>query len=283
MKERAYAKINLCLDVVGKRASDGYHELKMIMVPIDFYDVLEMEPAAETSLSLNRSYLPVNGKNTIIKAITVMKNRYGFSENYACILQKHIPTRAGLAGGSADAAAAIRMMNSMLGLHLSNNELIEIGQEVGSDVPFCLLNQPAYVEGTGEKIEPFYCHPNLELLLVKPRRGVSTKEAFQIVDQGNDVHPDCMAMKEALMMDDYEGIIRNLGNSLEAASLQLVPEIKRIKEQMKEAGFDGVLMSGSGSTVFGIAKEDALLEQTMKKMKAEGYFVRRTKILSGGR
>jgi 4-diphosphocytidyl-2-C-methyl-D-erythritol kinase len=283
MKERAYAKINLCLDVVGKRASDGYHELKMIMVPIDFYDVLEMEPAAETSLSLNRSYLPVNGKNTIIKAITVMKNRYGFAENYACILQKHIPTRAGLAGGSADAAAAIRMMNSMLGLHLSNNELIEIGQEVGSDVPFCLLNQPAYVEGTGEKIEPFYCHPNLELLLVKPRRGVSTKEAFQIVDQGNDVHPDCMAMKEALMMDDYEGIIRNLGNSLEAASLQLVPEIRRIKEQMKEAGFDGVLMSGSGSTVFGIAREDALLEQTMKKMKAEGYFVRRTKILSGGR
>lgn len=283
MKERAYAKINLCLDVVGKRASDGYHELKMIMVPIDFYDVLEMEPAEETSLSLNRSYLPVNGKNTIIKAITVMKNRYGFSENYACILQKHIPTRAGLAGGSADAAAAIRMMNSMLGLHLSNNELIEIGQEVGSDVPFCLLNQPAYVEGTGEKIEPFYCHPNLELLLVKPRRGVSTKEAFQIVDQGNDVHPDCMAMKEALMMDDYEGIIDNLGNSLEAASLQLVPEIKRIKEQMKEAGFDGVLMSGSGSTVFGIAREDALLEQTMKKMKAEGYFVRRTKILSGGR
>ncbi|NLH63591.1 MAG: 4-(cytidine 5'-diphospho)-2-C-methyl-D-erythritol kinase [Erysipelotrichaceae bacterium] len=283
MKERAYAKINLCLDVVGKRASDGYHELKMIMVPIDFYDVLAMEPAEETSLSLNRSYLPVNGKNTIIKAISVMKKKYGFHENYACILQKHIPTRAGLAGGSADAAAAIRMMNSMLGLHLSNEELIEVGQEVGSDVPFCLLNQPAYVEGTGEKIEPFYCHPDLELLLVKPRRGVSTKEAFQIVDQGNDVHPDCAAMKEALMMDDYEGIIDNLGNSLEAASLQLVSEIKEIKEQMKKDGFDGVLMSGSGSTVFGITREDALLEQEMKKMKAEGYFVRRTKILSGGR
>ena len=108
MRERANAKINLCLDVVGKRESDGYHELKMIMVPIDFYDVLEMLPAKETTLSLNRSYLPVNDKNTIIKAINVMKAKYGFDTNFACILHKHIPTRAGLAGGSADAAAAIR-------------------------------------------------------------------------------------------------------------------------------------------------------------------------------
>ena len=95
MKERANAKINLCLDVVGKRESDGYHELKMIMVPIDFYDVLEMVPAGETTLSLNRSYLPINDKNTIIKAINVMKAKYGFDTNFACILHKHIPTRAG--------------------------------------------------------------------------------------------------------------------------------------------------------------------------------------------
>ena len=80
----------------------------------------------------------------------------------------------------------------MLALHMSTPEMIEVGKEVGSDVPFCLINQPAYVEGTGEKIEPFYCHPDFELLLVKPRKGVSTKEAFEIVDQGNDVHPDCM-------------------------------------------------------------------------------------------
>lgn len=283
MRERANAKINLCLDVVGKRESDGYHELKMIMVPIDFYDVLEMMPAKETTLSLNRNYLPVNEKNTIIKAINVMHARYHFDTNYACVLQKHIPTRAGLAGGSADAAAAIRMMNIMEGLHMSREEFIEVGKEVGSDVPFCLINQPAYVEGTGDKIEPFYCHPDLELLLVKPRKGVSTKEAFEIVDQGNDVHPDCMAMKEALMMNDYEGIVKNLGNSLEAASLQLVEDIKTIEDQLKEKGFDGVLMSGSGSTVFGITKDDVLLNKTMNEMKAEGYFVRKTRILSDAR
>jgi 4-diphosphocytidyl-2-C-methyl-D-erythritol kinase len=283
MRERANAKINLCLDVVGKRESDGYHELKMIMVPIDFYDVLEMLPAKETTLSLNRSYLPVNDKNTIIKAINVMKAKYGFDTNFACILQKHIPTRAGLAGGSADAAAAIRMINNMLALHMSTEEMIEVGKEVGSDVPFCLINQPAYVEGTGEKIEPFYCHPDFELLLVKPRKGVSTKEAFEIVDQGNDVHPDCMAMREALITNNYEGIVKNLGNSLEPASLQLVDEIRTIKQQLSEHGFDGVLMSGSGSTVFGITKDSALLEKAMNDMKAQGYFVRKTKILSGVR
>lgn len=283
MRERANAKINLCLDVVGKRESDGYHELKMIMVPIDFYDVLEMLPAKETTLSLNRSYLPINDKNTIIKAINVMKAKYGFDTNFACILQKHIPTRAGLAGGSADAAAAIRMINNMLALHMSTPEMIEVGKEVGSDVPFCLINQPAYVEGTGEKIEPFYCHPDFELLLVKPRKGISTKEAFEIVDQGNDVHPDCMAMKEALITNDYEGIVKNLGNSLEPASLQLVDEIRIIKQQLSEHGFDGVLMSGSGSTVFGITKDSALLEKAMNDMKAQGHFVRKTKILSGVR
>ena len=283
MRERANAKINLCLDVVGKRESDGYHELKMIMVPIDFYDVLEMLPAKETTLSLNRSYLPVNDKNTIIKAINVMKAKYGFDTNFACILQKHIPTRAGLAGGSADAAAAIRMINNMLALHMSTEEMIEVGKEVGSDVPFCLINQPAYVEGTGEKIEPFYCHPDFELLLVKPRKGVSTKEAFEIVDQGNDVHPDCMAMREALITNNYEGVVKNLGNSLEPASLQLVDEIRTIKQQLSEHGFDGVLMSGSGSTVFGITKDSALLEKAMNDMKAQGHFVRKTKILSGVR
>ena len=281
MKEKAYAKINLCLDVVGKRESDGYHELKMIMTPIDFYDVLEMVPTTqETTLSLNRSYLPVNDKNTIIKAINVMREHYGFHINFCCVLQKHIPTRAGLAGGSADAAAAIRIINQMLELHMSQEEMIKVGNEVGSDVPFCLVNHPALVSGTGEKIEPFVCHPDFEILLVKPRKGVSTKEAFAIVDQGNDIHPDCQAMRKALMENDYAGVIQNLGNSLEPASLQLVKEIRTVKEELTKRGFDGVLMSGSGSTVFGITKNDTLLNQTMQDMKNRKYFVRKTRIIT---
>ncbi|MCH4208476.1 MAG: 4-(cytidine 5'-diphospho)-2-C-methyl-D-erythritol kinase [Solobacterium sp.] len=278
MKDRAFAKINLCLDVVRKR-EDGYHELKMIMVPIDFYDVLEMNFAQETSMKLNRAYLPVNEKNTVIKAIQVMKDTYHLEENFACVLQKTIPTQAGLAGGSADAAAAIRLINRMCRLHLNDETMIELGRQVGADVPFCLINRPALVGGIGEEISTFECHPDFELLLVKPRRGVSTKAAFGALDFDHIEHPDCEAMRTALINQDYGGVIHSLGNSLEAVSLKLVPEIRQVKQELVELGFDGVLMSGSGSTVFGITKDRSLVTHGAEVMKHQGNFVRTTRIM----
>lgn len=277
MKERAYAKINLCLDVVGKR-EDGYHDLKMIMVPINFYDVLEMEFAPETTLELNRDYLPINDKNTIIKAIHIMREKYNITEEFRCRLEKHIPTRAGLAGGSADAAAAIRMINRMCNLHLTKDEMIAVGKEVGADVPFCILNRPAFVEGIGEKITTFSCSPDFYLLLIKPRKGVSTAEAFHIVDEQEGIHPDCKAMQEALEYNDYEGIISSLGNSMENAAMTLVPEIRKAKQDLLDLGFDGVLMSGSGSTVFGITKDVELLDRSIDILKKKRYFVRKTTV-----
>ncbi|MBR2761014.1 MAG: 4-(cytidine 5'-diphospho)-2-C-methyl-D-erythritol kinase [Solobacterium sp.] len=278
MKERAYAKINLCLDVIRRR-EDGYHNLRMVMVPIDFYDVLEMIPSTETTMVLNRSYLPVDDKNTVVKAIHVMQERYGFTQNFACTLQKHIPTQAGLAGGSADAAAAIRMMNRIMRLNLSESELIETARMVGADVPFCTLNKPALVEGIGEIITPFECRCDFGILLVKPRRGVSTKAAFGGLNFDTLVHPDVDGMKTALETGDYDGVVNHLGNSLEEVSLGLVEEIRDVRESLAELGFDGVLMSGSGSTVFGITRSPRLLKDAMGLMRANGYFVRSTKIL----
>ena len=278
MKERAYAKINLCLDVIRRR-EDGYHDLRMVMVPIDFYDVLEMIPSTETTMVLNRSYLPVDDKNTVVKAIHVMQERYGFTQNFACTLQKHIPTQAGLAGGSADAAAAIRMMNRIMRLNLSESELIETARLVGADVPFCTLNKPALVEGIGEIITPFECRCDFGILLVKPRRGVSTKAAFGGLNFDTLVHPDVDGMKTALETGDYDGVVNHLGNSLEEVSLGLVEEIRDVRESLAELGFDGVLMSGSGSTVFGITRSPRLLKDAMGLMRANGYFVRSTKIL----
>ena len=277
MKERAYAKINLCLDVVGKR-EDGYHDLKMIMVPINFYDVLEMEFAPETTLELNRDYLPINDKNTIIKAIHIMQEKYNITEEFRCRLEKHIPTRAGLAGGSADAAAAIRMINRMCNLHLTKDEMIAVGKEVGADVPFCILNRPAFVEGIGAKITTFSCSPDFYLLLIKPRKGVSTAEAFHIVDEQEGIHPDCKAMQEALEYNDYDDIISSLGNSMENAAMTLVPEIRKAKQDLLDLGFDGVLMSGSGSTVFGITKDVELLDRSIDILKKKKYFVRKTTV-----
>ncbi len=277
MKERAFAKINLCLDVVRRR-EDGYHDLRMIMVPVDFYDVLEMVPAEETTMALNRSYLPVNDRNTVIKAIHVMQERYGITQNFACILQKHIPTQAGLAGGSADAAAAIRIINRIMRLNRPVEELIDAAKEVGADVPFCLVNRPSLVEGIGEILHPFEINCDFGILLVKPRRGVSTKAAFSGLDFSAIEHPDVDGMKTALECGDYDGMISRLGNSLEDVSLKLVEEIRDVKESLLEFGFDGVLMSGSGSTVFGITKSPRLLRESSELMRANGYFVRMTKI-----
>ena len=166
MKERAYAKINLSLNVLGKR-DDGFHELEMVMLPIMFYDFLEMDIAEETTLSVNRNYIPVNEKNTIIRTIQMMKERFHLEHEYVCNLTKHIPTQAGLGGGSADAAAAIRLINRLEQLHLSEREMAALGIEIGSDVPFCVVNRPAYVTGRGDELFPFTTMLSFYVLIVK--------------------------------------------------------------------------------------------------------------------
>ena len=173
------------------------------------------------------------------------------------------------------------MMNRMLRLNLSMEEMIETGREVGADVPFCIMNKPALVEGIGEKIMPFKCSPDFDILLVKPRKGVSTKEAFDIVDSSENEHPDCMKLMNALIMNDYEGVVSSLGNSLEPAAIQLVKDIRTVKNRLNEMGFDGVLMSGSGSTVFGITRNAQLLNDSMEQLRQEKYFVRKTRIYTG--
>lgn len=273
MIERAYAKLNLCLDVIRRR-EDGYHDLRMVMVPISFYDVLTAEKAEKTSLTINRSYIPVNEKNTVIKAIRLMQERYGITDEFECVLKKQIPTQAGLAGGSADAAAVIRMIDRMEGLHLSREELISLGRDVGADVPFCIFNEPCLAEGIGEILTPIEWHPDFRFLLVKPRAGVSTAAAFKALDFDHIVHPDCTRMAEALRTNDYEEIIASLGNSLEQVSLDMVREIREIREDLAYFGFDGVLMSGSGSTVFGITKSERLVRETGQIMRSKGYFTR---------
>lgn len=277
MKDRAYAKINLCLDVV-KRRDDGYHELKMIMVPLQFYDVLDIEISDEMSLECNASYLPLNEKNTIIKAINVLREEYGFKENFKIELRKHIPTQAGLAGGSADAAATIRIVKRLLKLDMNYHKMISLAKKVGADVPFCCMNKPSFVSGIGEKLDTFEMTSDLHILLVKPFHGVSTKLAFELLNFETAIHPNCKKMKDALIKNDYEGIINCLGNTLEQSAFQIVPEIQVIKEKMLELGMDGVLMSGSGSTVFGITKSEEILDAVAEEMRKVSSFIRKTKI-----
>lgn len=277
MKQRAYAKINLSLDVVGVR-EDGYHDLKMIMVPIDFYDVVEINFHYEMILEVDKKYLPTNQKNTIMQTIRYMQERYGFQDNFYVRLQKHIPTRAGLAGGSADAAATIRMVNRLKHLNLNLAEMIDVAHHIGADVPFCVANRPSYVEGIGEQLHPFHVQCPFYILLVKPSMGVSTQKCFAIVDQTNPIHPDCLQVQYALQHDRYELLIDSIGNSMEEAAIQLVPQIATIKQELRQAGLDGVAMSGSGSTVFGLSQSEQKINAVMHMMKKKGYFVRKTMI-----
>lgn len=280
MKIKAYAKINLALDVVRKR-DDGYHELEMIMAPITLHDLIYINTIEEgIIIETNSKVMPTDQRNIMYKVAMLMKEKYDIKKGVKIYVYKHIPTQAGLAGGSADGAAVIRAMNKLFYLNLSDEEMAELGKEVGADIPFCIYQKMAFVRGIGEKLE-FIEHPfECKVLLVKPKKGVSTKKSFSALDLSKVTHQDCRLMIEGIYKDNYQAIIDNLQNTLEKPSIEMVPEIDEIKQKMLELGFDGALMSGSGSCVFGLTRNEAILEKGFKYFKGKYYFVRKTEILN---
>lgn len=266
MKESAYAKINLSLDVVCKR-EDGYHELSMIMLPLAFHDTLEIE-LSDKNIYTSDSDMIFDESNTIVKAVKIMREAYKLKQCFKIHCEKRIPMQAGLAGGSADAAAVLRGINTLCDLRIPINELALLGKKIGADVPFCVLNKPAYVSGIGEKIEPFDPIFDYEILLVKPQKGVSTKRAFEMLDFKTAIHPQISKIVSALKIGNAKEWIPELGNTLEQTAFQLVPEIETIKKQLQNDGFDAVLMSGSGSCLFGLTHNLALIEQ----VKVDKYY-----------
>lgn len=277
MKRRAYAKVNLGLDVVCRR-EDGYHELNMIMVPINFYDVVEVNISESTSFTSNVSYLPTDDKNTMLKAVNVMRDHFGFKENFELKLMKHIPSQAGLAGGSSDAAATMHLIKDLLHLEADDETMIQLAKKVGADVPFCYMEQPAQVSGIGEKMDYFHMETDFYLFLAKPYKGVSTKKAFESINFNTIRHPNIEAIRDGLEKKNYYQVVGALGNSLEQPAFELVPQIKEVKHDLLDMGFDGALMSGSGSTVFGITKDQQLMERATEHFRRKGCFVRKTRI-----
>ena len=276
MKERAYAKINLALDV-KRRREDGYHDLEMIMAPITRHDLLYIDVIDEgIEISTNNRMIPVNEKNIVYKIISLVKDIYHIEKGVRVHIFKHIPMQAGLAGGSADGAACLRALNRLFRLNLGYDVLAELGGKVGADIPFCVYQKMAFVQGTGEKLEFIDGKLDCHLLLVKPKRGVSTKLAFSRLDLAQCDHPDCGKMKQAIINHDYQGVIDQLGNSLEQPSLQLVKDIEQIREDLLTLGFDGALMSGSGSCVFGLTRDTQLLDRAHETLRRKYPFVCRS-------
>lgn len=257
--EKAPAKINLSLDVLYKR-DDGYHEVEMIMTMVDLADRIEMQELSRDTIiiSSQAGYVPLDGKNLAFQAANLIKERYGVKQGVYIHLDKKIPVAAGLAGGSSDAAATLRGLNRLWKLGISDKELQELGSELGSDVPFCVTGGTAIATGRGEKLQPLNNKLQCWVILAKPPINVSTSLVYGKLN-ANEIrrHPSTKALAAAIEGKQYDELCRGLGNVLEEVTLELYPEVRHIKECMQKLGADGVLMSGSGPTVFGLVSKES--------------------------
>lgn len=251
---KAYGKINLGLDVVRRR-EDGYHEVKMIMQTVDLWDELTFCDVTtdEIVITSDSSELPDVKDNIIYKACRMMKDIYGIDKGVHVTVDKHIPVAAGMAGGSADAAAALKAMNMLFGLNLSDEQLMEHGVKLGADVPYCIMQGTALSEGIGEILTPLPPMPDCLIVIAKPAIGVSTKWVYQNLKVDLlEEHPDIDGMADALKTGDLKGITDRMANVLETVTIPANPVIDSVKKLIAENDSMGVLMSGSGPTVFGI-------------------------------
>ncbi|AZN38897.1 4-(cytidine 5'-diphospho)-2-C-methyl-D-erythritol kinase [Paenibacillus albus] len=277
--EKAPAKINLLLDVKRKR-EDGFHEVEMIMTMVDLADRLEMEelPRDTIIISSQAGYIPLDEKNLAFQAARLIKDRYNVRKGVYIHLDKKIPVAAGLAGGSSDAAATLRGLNRLWGLGISEEELCELGAELGSDVPFCVTGGTAIARGRGEKLERISNPPQCWVILAKPPINVSTADVYGKL-RANELkqHPSTSDMLSAISSGSFAGVCTYLGNVLETVTLQLHPEVLQMKEIMQRLGADGVLMSGSGPTVFGLVSKEAKVSRIYNGLRGfckEVYVVR---------
>lgn len=278
LSRKAYAKINLGLDVIG-RLENGYHEVKMIMQTVGIYDVLTFQKIPSgIVVTTDNGELPTDENNLIYKSARLMMEKYGIQEGVQIHLEKHIPIAAGMAGGSTDAAATFLGLNELFEIGASEEELRELGVKVGADVPYCIMGGTALAEGIGEKLSKLPSPPECFLLVAKPDINVSTKYVYEHLDaEGVEVHPDIDGMIEALHRGSLEGIVSRLGNVLENVTVKKYPIINEIKQCMLDGGAAGSLMSGSGPTVFGIFTEEEsakkALEVIREKQLAKQLFV----------
>lgn len=269
---KARAKINLGLDVLGKR-EDGYHEVRMVMQTIGIYDrlILTKIPEEEIRITSNLAFLPVNENNLIYKAIKLLKDEYHFPGGVSVDLNKFIPVAAGMAGGSTDAASTMFGVNRLFGLNLSMGKMMELGVRLGADVPYCVMRGTALAEGIGEKLTRITPVPHMWILIAKPQINVSTRLVYEQLDMGGiQKHPDIDGIIRAIEAQDVVRIAQSMGNVLENITVPLYPVIETIKQDMLSHGAINAMMSGSGPTVFGIFPDEQTTLACQAFLKEKG-------------
>ena len=273
---QAYAKVNLGLDVLRKR-EDGYHEVKMIMQNISLADTLVIRKSVEAGIRLQSNDgtenpdVPMDQSNLVYKAIQMIKDEFGITDGIEAILTKRIPVAAGMAGGSTDAAAALKGMNQLFSLGLSTQELCDRGVKLGADIPYCIQGGTALSEGIGEVLTTLPKMPACWILIAKPPINVSTAFVYGNL-KANELteHPDIDGMIQAIEAQDLAGIAQRLGNVLETVTVPAYPVIAEIKQVMLDAGAMQSLMSGSGPTVFGIFAEEQKAQEAAEMIRTAG-------------
>lgn len=271
IRQRAYAKVNIGLDVLRRRP-DGYHELKMIMQTVDICDDLTFARKREPGIQLriDGADLPVDENNLVCRAAALLMKEKQIEEGVAITLEKRIPIAAGMAGGSADAAAAMRGLNALFEMGYSAEDLRKLGVKLGADIPYCISGGTMLSEGIGEVLTPLPSPPDCHLVVAKPDIDVSTAFVYRNLRADSlPFHPDIDGMTEALAVGDLKGITDRMGNVLETVTVREYPVIDKIKRRMCGLGAENALMSGSGPTVFGIFKEKNTAENTAKAIREE--------------
>ena len=280
MKVKCRAKINLSIDVLGK-LPNGYHIVEMIMQSIDLYDTLDIKERNDGKIILKSKSkeIPLNESNIVYKAAELLKEKTGVKKGAEIFIDKRIPVAAGMAGGSTNAAGTLVALNDMWGLGLNEEELKEIGFELGADVPFCISGGAVLAENLGEKLTDIKgLNDDVFVLVCKPELFVSTKEVYNKFDNSNvSKRPDNKYLIECLKEDKIDELAKNMCNVLESVTSLMHPEIEDIEKIMKRSNVLGTMMSGSGPTVFGLFDSLDEAEKTraelLKKYK-QVYLVR---------
>ena len=279
----AKAKVNLTLDILGKR-DDGYHEVEMIMQSIDLADIVTLEDAENIIVETDLAELADDRTNLAYRAAELLRDTYGKGRGAHIRIEKKIPLAAGLAGGSSDAAAVLLGLNELWKLGLDIDKLTALGARLGSDVPFCMIGGTMLAKGRGEVLTRVPSLGEYPLVLVKPPLGVSTAAAYGGYRAENvETHPTADRMIRAIESGNITRVYEAMGNVLETVTIPLRPEIDEIKRALVEAGADKAMMSGSGPTVFAFAKsaQDAKRIADTMKQKYSTYTICTTATCQG--
>lgn len=266
---KALAKINLGLDVLRRR-EDGYHEVCMVMQTLKMYDKITIKKTHEPGIQIksNLFYVPENENNLAYRAAKLLMDEFQLKEGVFIDLQKFIPVAAGMAGGSADAAAVLYGINRMFQLRLSKQQLMKRGVQIGADVPYCIMRGTVLAEGIGEQLTPLPPMPSCSVVVAKPPISVSTKFVYENLELDKvDKHPQIDILLEGLREGNLHKVADHMGNVLETVTIPNYPVIAEIRDQMLETGALNAMMSGSGPTVFGLYEDEEQAQKAYEKLR----------------